>query len=320
MSGIRSKESTTTVALVGVGLIGAGWTVQFLLAGYSVIAWDTAEQWSDKLLKFVGAAFDRLELDQARQAELIGKLALAKSCEEAVCSSDFVQESGPEDFDAKRSLLAQISSAAPADIVIASSTSGMLMSELQANCKDPSRLVIGHPFNPVYLMPLVEVVGGDQTSPDVVDWVTVFYRDIGKEPVVCTSENIGFIANRLQEALFREALYMIEAGEATADQVDRAVRLGPGRRWAFMGPFLTYHSAGGERGIEGFFRNFGDTLAQPYSRLSAPQLTNDLVETVIRECEAAYGDVSMEKLDEWRDRNLQVLNRELRPCSSISKS
>lgn len=307
MPALRDRDSMRKVATIGAGLIGAGWTTQYLLEGFEVAAWDPARGWRDRLRIYVRNALSRLQIEPGRQAALLGKITFAGSCEEAASNADFVQESGPEDVDVKRSLLARLCAVVPADVVIASSTSGLPMSDLQAHCTAPSRLAVGHPFNPVYLMPLVEIVGGRYTSAEVVDWLARFYRGMGKEAIVCQTENIGFVANRLQEALFREALHMVAAGEASVDQIDKAVCSGPGLRWAFMGPFLTYHAAGGHGGMRAFFQSFGDTLLQPYSRLNAPALNRNLKEKIIRECDGAYGRLAMEEIDEWRDRNLQVL-------------
>jgi len=300
-----------TVALVGSGLIGAGWAVQFLLAGYRVMAWDPAAKWSEQLLKDVRRAFSHLQIDEDEQVRLLNQLAFASSCKDAVTQADFVQENGPEEIETKRTLLVEIASIAPPDVIIASSTSGLLMTDLQQGCRSPDRLIIGHPFNPVYLMPLVEVVGGEQTSPEAIEWICSFYRNLGKKPVQCESETVGFIANRFQEAVFREALHMIEADEATVQQIDDVVRFGPGLRWAFMGPFLTYHLAGGHGGIRAFFENFGDTLQMPYSRLAAPPMSEELMANVIRGCEEAYGQYDITELDEWRDSNIQTLTSQL---------
>lgn len=311
MPELRSHEAVRTVAVVGSGLIGAGWVVQFLMAGFRVIACDSAAGWSDRLRATVGNALSNLEIDEQRQRQLLERLEFADSCEDAVVSADFVQENGPEDAATKRSLIEDIANITPEDVVIASSTSGLLMSDLQRGCRAPGRLIVGHPFNPVYLMPLVEVVAGELTSTEVVEWLRVFYQSIGKKPVVCEAETTGFIANRLQEALFRESLHMVDAGEATAEQIDDVMRFGPGLRWAFMGPFLTYHLAGGKGGMRGFFESFGDTLTLPYSRLDAPILTTELVDKVIRQCDDAYRLYSSDDLENWRDKNIRTLTSEL---------
>lgn len=320
MPELRRIETVRTVAVVGAGLIGAGWAVQFLMAGFRVVACDSATGWSDRLRATIGNALSNLEVDDQRQIQLFERLEFADNCEDAVASADFVQESGPEDVATKRSLIEEIASITPDDVVISSSTSGLLMSDLQQDCRAPSRLIVGHPFNPVYLMPLVEVVAGQQTSAEAVDWLSAFYESIGKKPVVCEAETTGFIANRLQEALFRESLHMVDAGEATAEQIDDVMRFGPGLRWAFMGPFLTYHMAGGRGGMRKFFESFGDTLTLPYSRLEAPLLSNGLVDTVIRQCDDAYRLYSSDELENWRDRNIGTLTRELRSLEDLSAS
>jgi len=320
MSKLRSLDSVATVALVGAGLIGAGWAVQFLLAGYRVVAWDPAVKWSEQLQKDVGRAFSRLQIVEHEQVRLLKQLTFADSCKDAVAQADFVQENGPEEIGTKRTLLLEIASIAPSDVVIASSTSGLLMTDLQQGCRAPARLVVGHPFNPVYLMPLVEVVGGEQTSSNAISWLCSIYRSLGKKPVHCKSETVGFIANRFQEAVFREALHMIEADEATVEQIDDVVRFGPGLRWAFMGPFLTYHLAGGHGGMRAFFENFGDTLQMPYSRMAAPPMSEELIANVIRGCEEAYGQYDLTKLDEWRDRNIRTLTSQLQSLTDRTDS
>lgn len=320
MPELRSHEAVSKVAVVGAGLIGTGWTVQFLMAGFRVVAFDSAAGWSDRLQAAIGNAFSNLEVDCQRQIQLLERLEIADNCEDAVVSADFVQESGPEDAATKRLLVEEIARVTPEDVVIASSTSGLLMSDLQQGCRAPSRMVVGHPFNPVYLVPLVEVVAGQQTSADAVDWLSAFYQSIGKKPVICEAETTGFIANRLQEALFRESLHMVEAGEATAEQIDDVVRFGPGLRWAFMGPFLTYHLAGGKGGMRSFFKSFGDTLTLPYSRLEAPLLSNELVCKVIRQCDDAYRQYSSNDLEYWRDRNIRTLTRELQSLEEFPAS
>ncbi len=320
MPELRSHEAVRTVAVVGAGLIGAGWAVQFLMAGFRVIAWDSAAGWSDRLQTTISNALSNLEIDEQRQRQLLERLEFADSCEDAVASADFVQENGPEDAETKRSLIEDIANITPEDVVIASSTSGLLMSDLQQACRAPARLIVGHPFNPVYLMPLVEVVAGELTSAQVVEWLRVFYQSIGKKPVVCEAETTGFIANRLQEALFRESLHMVDADEATAEQIDDVMRFGPGLRWAFMGPFLTYHLAGGKGGMRSFFESFGDTLALPYSRLEAPLLSNGLADKVIRQCDDAYQQYSADDLESWRDMNIRILIRELQSLEDLPAS
>jgi carnitine 3-dehydrogenase len=210
-----APEEVRTVTCVGAGVIGGGWVAYFLARGYRVVAWDPADDAEARLRHLVGQAWPALtELGLAEGAStdnLVVEHDLAAAC----AGADFVQESAPEELDLKRTLLADIDAATPMDVVISSSTSGYGMTEMQDKCAHPERTVVGHPFNPPYLIPLVEVVGGTRTAPDVVEWTAAFFRHAGKSVITMDSEVPGFIANRLQEALWREALHMVAAGEAT---------------------------------------------------------------------------------------------------------
>ena len=289
------------VAVIGTGLIGAGWVAQFLLYGLKTSVWDPAPDFEDRLMGQLQDVFSRLHVDQDHQARCLNALNFAENLEAAAASAQFIQENGPENLQVKRGILEELARAVPPDVVIASSASGLPMSELQQGCLHPERLVIGHPFNPVYMIPLVEIVAGSLTGAETVTWVEGFYRSLGKAPVVCDRENVGFIANRLQEALFREALHMVKAGDATVGQIDDVVRYGLGVRWAFMGPFLSYHFAGGREGLSGFFERFGETISEPYSRLQAPELSQELIDSVLDQGELAFGGQSIEDAEQWRD-------------------
>ena len=289
------------VAVIGTGLIGAGWVAQFLLYGLKTTVWDPAPDFEDRLMGQLQDVFSRLHVDQDHQARCLNALNFAENLEVAAASAQFIQENGPENLQVKRGILEELARAVPPDVVIASSASGLPMTELQQGCLNPERLVIGHPFNPVYMIPLVEIVAGRLTGAETVTWVQGFYRSLGKAPVVCDRENVGFIANRLQEALFREALHMVKAGDATVGQIDDVVRYGPGLRWAFMGPFLSYHLAGGKEGLSGFFERFGETIGEPYSRLQAPELSQELIDSVLDQGELAFGGQSIDDLEQWRD-------------------
>jgi len=300
-------KSVTRIGVIGTGLIGAGWTALFLRHGYRVTTWDPAPAFEETLLARLQGILTRLHLEAAEQKRLMAALRFAGSAEEVANTTDFIQANAPEDVETKRRTVALLDEAAPPGVVIASSSSGLPMSDLQAGCAGAHRLVIGHPFNPVYLLPLVEIVGGRTTAPETVAWAEALYRGVGKTPVICHSENIGYIGNRLQEALFREALHMVDTGEATAEQIDAVVTQGPGLRWSFMGPFLCYHLTGGEAGIRGFFERFGASLGQPYSRLRAPELREALLAQVVEQTESAYGGLPLEELEVWRDERLQSL-------------
>ena len=185
-----------------------------------------------------------------------------------MADADVVQENAPEDGAVKRGVLADIDRAARPEVIIASSTSGFAMTMLQADCAHPERCVVGHPFNPPYLIPVVEVVGGERTDPAAVDWLTAFYASTGKRPLRLSRELPGFVGNRLQEAMWREALHMVAAGEATVEEIDASIAFGPGLRWALMGPCLTFHLAGGGGGMAHMLDHFGAALLEPWTRLA----------------------------------------------------
>ena len=222
-----------------------------------------------------------------------------------------MQESAPEDLELKRTLLADIDAATPVDVVISSSTSGYGMSEMQGRCAHPERTVVGHPFNPPYLIPLVEVVGGASTSPEVVQWTSDFFRHAGKSVITMDREVPGFVANRLQEALWREALHMVEAGEATVEEIDLSITDGPGLRWALQGPMLTFHLAGGQGGMAHMLDHFGPSLLSPWTRLEAPELTPELRDAVVEGCEREADGRSIDDLVAERDRGVIAILRAL---------
>lgn len=269
------------VACIGAGVIGGGWAAYFLARGFDVVAWDPAPDAEARLRRTVDAAWPALTelgLDEgADRSRLRVADTLAEACAEAV----FVQESAPEDLELKRHLLADVVAATKDDVVVASSTSGFPMSEMATTAADPSRLVVGHPFNPPYLIPLVEVVGGPGTDPAVIRRAAEFYREIGKSVIEMDREVPGFVANRLQEALWREALHMVANGEATVEQIDASITEGPGLRWPVHGPCLTFHLAGGEGGMAHMLDHFGPSLLAPWTRLEAPELTGELRDAMV---------------------------------------
>jgi len=292
------------VACVGAGVIGGGWVAHFLARGYDVTAWDPAPDGADRLRRLVDAAWPALgQLGLAPGASR-DRLRIAGTAEEAVADAEFVQESAPEKLDLKRSLLARLDAAAPGGTVIASSTSGYPMTDMQTEAADPGRLLVGHPFNPPYLIPLVEVVGGARTDPDAVAWASRFYELAGKSVITMDRELPGFIANRLQEALWREALHMVANGEATVRDIDASITEGPGLRWAFMGPCLTFALAGGEGGMAHMLDHFGPSLKSPWTRLEAPELDESLRDAMVEGCEEAAGGRSIAQLVAERDRGV----------------
>jgi len=301
---VRPPGSIRRVACVGAGVIGGGWVAHFLARGFDVTAWDPAPDTEQRLRRLVEAAWPALEQLGLAPGASMARLSVAPTLSDAVAAADFVQESAPEVLELKLSLLAELDAATPADVVVASSTSGYPMTEMQQRCATPERLVVGHPFNPPYLIPLVEVVGGERTAPETVRWAVDFYREAGKQPLEMDHEVPGFVANRLQEALWREALHMVAAGDATVAQIDRAITQGPGLRWALMGPCLTFHLAGGEGGMAHMLDHFGPTLASPWTRLQAPELTAELRQQMVDGCRQEAAGRSFAELVAERDRSL----------------
>ncbi len=243
-----APEAARTVAVIGTGVIGAGWAAHFLRAGYDVVAWDPGPGAHRRLAALVQSAWPVLERLGLQPGAARDRLRFAASLADAVADAHFVQESAPEVLDAKVKLLAELDAATPPGVVVASSTSGFAMSQMAAGTTTPGRFVVGHPFNPPYLIPLVEIVGGQLTGQAAVAWAEQFYTLTGKVCLTMEREVPGFVGNRLQEALWREALHMIDSGQATVQQIDDSITYGPGLRWALMGPMLTFHLAGGPAG------------------------------------------------------------------------
>ncbi len=283
-------------------MIGGGWAARFVLNGVDVALYDPDPQAARKVgevLDNARRAFAKLTMAPL-PAE--GELAFVATPEEAVAESDFVQESAPERIDVKRSILDRASAAADPSIVFATSTSGLLPTELQEGMHHPERLVVGHPFNPVYLLPLVEVCGGAATSPVATRRAADVYGAIGMRPLVLDSEIDGFVADRLLEALWREALWLVHDGVATVEQIDDAIRFGAGLRWSAMGTFLVYRIAGGEAGMRHFMAQFGPALQWPWTKLTdVPELTDELVERIVEQSDEQAGARSIREWEALRD-------------------
>lgn len=301
------------VACIGAGVIGSGWVAHFLARGYRVTAWDPAPDGEERMNRLVEAAWPALEQLGLAAGASRDKLDFRPTLAEAVAGAAFVQESAPDRLSLKVDLLAEIDAAADPEAVIASSTSGFGMTEMQVKAARPERLVVGHPFNPPYLVPLVEVVGGEKTAADAVDWATAFYEAAGKTAVRMSREVPGFIANRLQEALWYEALHMVAAGEATVEEIDLALTAGPGLRWAFMGPFLTFHLAGGEGGMGHMLDHWPPGSMDPaWTRLVPPRVEGPLRDAIVEGCETEAAGRSAADLIQERDRKLIAVLRALR--------
>ncbi len=302
-----AADRVRRVGIVGAGVIGGGWALHYLRMGLDVDVYDPGPGARRELLAALEENWPLLERMGLRPGASQERITFHAALAAAVADADVVQENTPEDGQAKRRVIAEIGRAARPDAIIASSTSGFAMTMLQADCPSPERCVVGHPFNPPYLIPLVEVVGGELTDPAAVDWLAAFYAAVGKRPLRLSRELPGFVGNRLQEAMWREALHMVAAGEATVEEIDEAVAHGPGLRWALMGPCLTFHLAGGSAGMAYMLDHFGAALLEPWTRLQAPPLTPDLRERMVEGCLRQAGGRSVPELERWRDEFLAEL-------------
>jgi 3-hydroxyacyl-CoA dehydrogenase len=271
----------TRVAVVGTGVIGASWTALFLAKGLKVVATDVAPGAEGRLKQYVDEAWPALESLGLAPGASRSNLKFVADLSQAVAGAELVQENGPERIDFKKALYGQLDALLPPTAIIASSSSGLTMSEIQSGCPThPERCVIGHPFNPPHLVPLVEIVGGANTSEDTIQRVTNFYTSIGKRTIRLHKEVPGHVANRLQAALWREIVYLISEGVVDVADADTAVCWGPGLRWGVMGPTLLFHLGGGQGGIEHFFDQFTGPMTAWWKVLGNPQITPELRKTV----------------------------------------
>jgi carnitine 3-dehydrogenase len=302
-----APDGVRRVGIVGAGVIGGGWALHYLRMGFDVDVFDPGPGAGNALLAMRDQIWPLLERIGLRPGARPDRITFHADLAGAVADADIVQENTPEVGSAKRATMAAIDTAARPDVVIASSTSGLAMTMLQADCANPERCVVGHPFNPPYLIPLVEVVGGEKTDPNAVDWLAAFYAAVDRRPLRLTRELPGFVGNRLQEAMWREALHMVAAGEATVEEIDEAIAYGPGLRWALMGPCLTFHLAGGNGGMAYMLDHFSASLLEPWTRLQAPPLTPQLRERMVEGCLREAGGRPVVELERRRDEFLAEL-------------
>ncbi len=298
------KNHVKIVGSIGGGPIGAGWVAFFLSQGLSVKAYlhDKSEEIS--FYSMLSTAWVSLKkLYKVRKLEETD-LKIFFNLHEAIENVDFIQESAPEILNLKQNLYKELGKTVPKNIIICSSTSGMKMTDIQALCKTPERTVVAHPFNPPYLLPLVEIVGGKYTNENAVNWVYEFYSLIGKSPLILKKEIPGFVATRLQEALWREALHMVKNNEATPEQIDIALMHGPAPRMAIQGQCLAFHVACGEGGMATNLDQFGPALELPWTRLKAPELTKKLRDKMVNGCEDIVKGKKFEDLASERDKKI----------------
>jgi 3-hydroxyacyl-CoA dehydrogenase len=290
------------IAIIGTGAIGASWTALFLAKGLEVIATDIAPDAEASLKRFVQAAWPALERLGLAPGASQSKLAFTADLRAAVGAADFVQENGPERIDFKKKLYRELDELLPPDVIIASSSSGLTISEIQSACRQhPERCVIGHPFNPPHLVPLVEIVGGTLTSEATIQRAIEFYDALGKQTVRLRKEMPGHVANRLQAALAREVYYLVAEDVVSVADVDKALCWGPGLRWGIMGQVLLNHLGGGQAGIEHFFDQFTGPMTAWWKVLGSPELTPDVRRKLIDGLHAEVGTRTVSDLEAERD-------------------
>jgi 3-hydroxyacyl-CoA dehydrogenase len=299
---MAGSKQISQVAIIGTGVIGASWAALFLAKGLDVVATDIAPNAEDALRSFVHAAWPALERLGLVPGASPMRLVFTPNVEEAVKGADLVQENGPERIDFKRKLYAQLDELLPWDVIIASSSSGLTMSEIQSACAfHPERCVIAHPFNPPHLVPLVEIVGGAKTSEETIRRASEFYTTLGKKTVRLHKEVPGHVANRLQAALAREVYHLVDEGVVSVADVDTALCWGPGLRWGIMGQVMLNHLGGGQGGMEHFLQQFTGPMTAWWKVLGSPQLTPELQQKLIDGVHAEVGSRSIDDLAAERD-------------------
>ncbi|WP_077000024.1 3-hydroxyacyl-CoA dehydrogenase NAD-binding domain-containing protein [Variovorax sp. KK3] len=297
------------VAVVGTGVIGASWAAYFLAHGLDVDATDPSPGAEARLREAVAQHWPTLERFGLAEGASMDRLRFHPDLEAALRDCDFVQENGPERLDFKIDLFRRMDAAAPAHAILASSSSGLRVSDFQSGCANPQRVVLGHPFNPPHLIPLVEVIGGEGTSADAVARTMDFYAAIGKRPIHVKREVKGHIANRLQAALWREAFHLVEQGVASVADIDTAIAHGPGLRWALMGPFMNLHLSGGAGGVAHVLAHLGGPIEDWWKDLGAPTMSEAIKKQVTEGVAAEMGERSLQELESTRDTLLLNLIR-----------
>ena len=309
---VENMRRVRTLGLLGTGVIGGGWAARALHFGIDVIAADVKPEMEAWIRGAVTNAESALARLTSAPLPAKGRLSFTTDLGAMARQVDFIQENIPEQLELKQRVLAEASRHAPADVVIASSTSGLMATDLQRDMRFPERLLVAHPFNPVYLLPLVELVGGHATSQRAIDAAAAFYTYIGMHPLRVRSEVPGHLTDRLQEALWREILHLVNDGVATTGELDESIVYGPGLRWAAMGTNLIYHLAGGETGMRHMLRQFGPCLKWPWTKLEAPELTEALIDRMVEGTQAQAAGRSIRELERLRDDYLVAIQQVLR--------
>src|SRR5262245_9446948 len=299
---MSERKRVRRVAVVGTGVIGASWASQYLARGFDVVATDPAPNAEANLRQYVDAAWGELEAIGLSPGASRDRLTFTTDMIKALAGADLVQENGPERPEFKMKLFADMDDATPPDSIIASSSSGITPSLMQSKCKHPERVLVGHPFNPPHIIPLGEVGGGAKTSTEAINQAMAFYASIGKKPIYLRKELPGHVANRLQAALYREMLYLIEQGVLSVEDTDAAVSYGPGLRWGVMGQSLQWHLGGGAGGIKHFMEHLMDPLQGMMKTLGTPNITPALKQAVMDGVAHEAGGHSVDELAEAENR------------------
>lgn len=299
--------ASSSVAIIGAGVIGASWGALFLSAGHPVRIYDAAPGYEARVRAFIADAWSTLERIRSVTDGWEKRLTFHASPAEAAIGAAFVQESLPERLPIKHEVYRAIESSLRGDAIVATSSSGLLLSGLQEGWQDPSRFILGHPFNPPHLIPLVELLGNQRTAPGVLEAAAEFYSSLGKVPIRVNKEVPGHVANRLQAALWREAINLVVSGVASVADVDKAITAGPGLRWAVMGPHMLFNLGGGEGGMKDFCQRYRDSFHTWWDTLGAPLLTDEVRDALIQGVDAEAAGRSIAELARERDRKLHGL-------------
>jgi len=301
-------DEVRRVAVIGAGTIGASWAACFLANGLEVMAVDPVVD-EGKLRRAIGGMMPALESIGYPTLADTSRLQFSASIGDELAAAQFVQESVPERLELKRETLRELESVIDPQVIVSSSATALIPTDIQEEARQPQRVVVGHPCNPPHLIPLVEVSGGERTAPEALSWAVEFYRAIGKAPVLMKREAYGHIANRLAAALFREAVHLVAEGISTVGDIDEVITQGPGLRWALQGPFTTYHLAGGAEGIAHYMRHLGPTQEARWRTLGEPKLTDELVDRIVRDVHESVAGLSSAQLARFRDTGLVEIRR-----------
>ncbi len=305
-------SSIKKVAVIGTGVIGTGWIIRFLYNKKKINIFDPNIKQKKFLLNEIKRIEPILKKIYKNNISIKQQLKFCKSIKEAVAEVELIQENGPENENLKTKIIREISLYAKKDSIIASSSSGLLPTKIQSKCINPKRVIIAHPFNPVYLLPLVELVAGKLTDKKNIFKAQKFYVEIGMKTIVLKKELPGYLSDRLQESMWRESLHIINEGYASTKDLDDAIVYGPGMRWSIMGTFLTFHLAGGEMGMKHMLEQFGPALKLPWTKLKAPNLSKSLKNKIIKGTKIQSKNKSIKNLSNIRDNFLIDLQKLLK--------